>query len=271
MLERIDFEGWESVPQEMQEQMALQTCELERATKERDRLFAKHNFTITKNVPSDGDCQYHCVISELSRLKHPRAGMTTRELRFATASFIEDDPDAWLPFIVSDSINKLAQYVELVRGNEWGDQITLRAMSELLNVDVFVLATNYPEPLLITQGPGSHARDTIYLFNWSNMHYCVMGHVEPAQPEKGVAAKRAPKDTKSKRSSIKVDSRNGTLKCSSKHGLAKKKTKKSCVDNRPRDSQILASLVDGCCSLELTLWHAAVLFVFLVAVYIAFE
>jgi len=131
-------------------------------------LLANHRFQISSHLPSDGHCQYRGIITELERLKHPKSRLNVYELREETASYVEKTEEIH-PFLDTD----LPTFLARIRGTEWGDHITLQAMSELLEITICVLSTDM-FGLIRIHRQNQIGDAEVYLFNWDNRHYEVM-------------------------------------------------------------------------------------------------
>eukprot|EP01128_Nolandella_sp_AFSM9_P000451 TRINITY_DN1060_c0_g1_i1.p1 TRINITY_DN1060_c0_g1~~TRINITY_DN1060_c0_g1_i1.p1 ORF type:complete len:240 (-),score=50.39 TRINITY_DN1060_c0_g1_i1:113-832(-) len=122
---------------------------------------------ILVSIPSDGDCLYNSVVKSLSSCSHPQSDAYSSQsaLRAAVADTLLSNSDDFLYFVAED-LDSFEQYCKKVREtHEWGGQIELRALSMLLQSQIYVykaadnllMGEDYPESSRIYLSYHQHA------------------------------------------------------------------------------------------------------------------
>lgn len=91
-------------------------------------------------IASDGDCLYHAVADQCTRLRLPLTVLpTNRTLRALAAKEMRAHQDAYAGFVDDGAVafdEYVAQRVE--RAGAWGGQLELRALAKALHADITV-------------------------------------------------------------------------------------------------------------------------------------
>lgn len=99
-----------------------------------------------ENVPADGHCQYHAIISQIKAIEglEKFRSLTVEKLRDLVANWLQSHPELF-PCISSCDATDWDTYVRYVRTGlrddnsvQWGDSITLTAMATILGVKIHV-------------------------------------------------------------------------------------------------------------------------------------
>ena len=127
-----------------------------------------------EKVPGDGNCQFHAVADQMSRLPDVEPWMTDhKELRARAVAYLaRRDTPLWNRFskIFEDDPRRRAYLEEMARDTEWGDNSTLVALACILNVHITVIkdAGNILE---IECPGGTNPRGTIVIGHIAEKHY----------------------------------------------------------------------------------------------------
>ena len=115
-----------------------------------------------KPVRGDGHCQFRAVADQVLGSEHRYA-----EVRQAAGVQLEANPQAYSGFVMGD----YREYVLGMAGKEWGDNVTLQAISDALMAQ-FLLVTDYQEEALVSVTPATGPpQGTFCLCFHAEVHY----------------------------------------------------------------------------------------------------
>ena len=106
------------------------------------KVIEDQGFNIQYNPPGDGSCQFAAVANQLSALGIFRLAETMREeiVRYLQTTTVDNEGFPLLEFL--PEFTSWEQYLEyMARYNTFGDQITLFAAANLINVNIQVIST----------------------------------------------------------------------------------------------------------------------------------
>ena len=136
----------------------------------------KEKYNVLFNPAGDGDCQYAAVAHQLEG--HLGTVISPSDLRRNVREFIEENENDYRPFIHNGASETVSwnDYLNGISTNEYGDHLTLQAITHLYDLQIIVLSNDHLErPLLISpDGQFSHSMATLALFHQSEdngMHY----------------------------------------------------------------------------------------------------
>lgn len=103
-------------------------------------------------VPSDGDCLYKAVSHQLQSIKG--TSNTVQELRVKAASYMKSHKEDFIPFMSNPETfdmlteSEFEEYCKKVENsNDWGGQLEIRALSNVLRCPIKVIQASGPESI----------------------------------------------------------------------------------------------------------------------------
>lgn len=175
----------------------LESCALKPIKHKSD--LAKFGMRITVEVLGDGNCQFTALASEINRVKPDYVRTTQQELRSRSVQYIRDavKQDAVMRVQDPNNVDIIEHWDnedrELYKGRFdaylwdlshtriFGSSITLKAISEVEKITIFVFVEGSSKPIVWKRewdveklGPGAWEDPVVYLYR-SSSHYDVAG------------------------------------------------------------------------------------------------
>lgn len=170
---------------------------------DRRRAFCISTGLCIEDTPRDGSCQYHSVLQGLRRLGRPNLP-TARDLRLMVATIVEQNVTnndvfytGQMMSIFSDNRDGLEfhkfldDYLLGIRTNQFGDELTLNAIADVLQVNIRVYHPNLMNDVVPDNmhygnphGRSGESRDTVSILLLQE-HYETLyrlNTVEPPRP-----------------------------------------------------------------------------------------
>lgn len=124
-----------------------------------------------REVSADGHCMFRAVALQVKQ-RNPETELTHKELRRAAVAHMRERADDFAPFFAPEKEDDTFEaYLERMEGTaEWGGQMELRALSEVLHAPIKVVSAHSP-PLLV--GDEASAADPFVLCH--HQHYLTLG------------------------------------------------------------------------------------------------
>jgi OTU-like cysteine protease len=101
------------------------------------RQIAEANNMVAIPVGGDGSCQYYAILEGLKAMGRTLL-MTVKELRRLVHKEIVTNRDRYESFVDS-TVGPLVTYARGILGKQWGDEITLKAMTYILRINIEVI------------------------------------------------------------------------------------------------------------------------------------
>lgn len=99
-----------------------------------------------KDVRSDGNCMYYAIIDQLKQNPHLEQLQTYQELRTLTSQYMLKNPNEFQAYLCSEETGdpldeqQYEEYCHKIKDTlAWGSQIELKAISDLLKVNIQVI------------------------------------------------------------------------------------------------------------------------------------
>ena len=120
-----------------------------------------------KPMPADGHCQFQALAHQLAQqLGLPQPNY--RNLREKAAEQIENDRGFYEEYMVSGDFNARVQEI---RDDRWGDEDTLRALADALNVQIEVVSDQSTDSKIYSPRSGEHPQRTLIVVFVNGNHY----------------------------------------------------------------------------------------------------
>jgi hypothetical protein len=146
------------------------------------------NGMVPVRVSGDGNCQYYSIIECLKSVKYPER-LTVSSLRQTVYSTISSDKSHYAQYVTDV---RMDMYLQGVLQRAWGDQLTVRAIADSLNVFITVYQFNCLGQSITHYGDNLsafHIFLTLDNRNESTAHYCgliSLPATEPARKTSGL-------------------------------------------------------------------------------------
>ena len=93
-----------------------------------EQLHCVRSSLVWHRIPGDGHCQFRAVASQSSDYGYSKHW----QLRLAVARHVEYNKQTYVQFFVGNAESALQDWLRAIRKRAWGDNISLHAMSEIL-------------------------------------------------------------------------------------------------------------------------------------------
>ena len=91
-------------------------------------------------VPGDGDCQFHAMSDQLRRAA--LGDWNARQLRMKAVKWLGENREKFTECLDRGRYPDFDAYLRQMNQHEWGDELTLRALSTIFNVKVIVVSSD---------------------------------------------------------------------------------------------------------------------------------
>ncbi|MGE3920100.1 MAG: ankyrin repeat domain-containing protein [Gammaproteobacteria bacterium] len=155
-------------PQYVQLSKSEQTLEVASQTLELNTRITNQGYEI-QSVERDGNCLYAAISDQLCRLSDESLHRTADQLRALASNYLIEHREQYENFIVLKPNETYESYIERhTHNNEWGGHLQMHAISEVLKINIQIIANDTAfDALIIAQNP----KAVICLGYETGLHY----------------------------------------------------------------------------------------------------
>lgn len=119
-------------------------------------------------VPGDSHCMFHSIMKSLYPDDYKPNLETVKFLRENVSLHLQRNKEKYAPFIGDTSFE---EYVNGVRGNAWGDYVTLNCLADLMNLRIIVILSNPNQEYMVVEPTDHEPKRTAWICNYEDVHF----------------------------------------------------------------------------------------------------